>query len=70
MVYLLTRLRQYAKRLKLREVGSVPLLVIFIFKFLKEIKAAKPKLGGGISKKININMLNIIKKQYSITYNK
>ena len=41
-----------------------------MFKFLKEVKAAKPKLGGGISKKININMLNIIKKQYPITYNK
>ena len=37
---------------------------------LKKIKATKPKLGRGINKKINIGILNIIKKQYPITYSK
>jgi hypothetical protein len=48
----------------------IPLPVILIFKFLKEVKAAKPKLGKGVSKKINIGILDIIKKQYPITYSK
>ena len=62
IVYLLTRLRQYAKRLRLREVGCVLLLVILIFKFLKKVKAAKPKLGKGVSKEINIGTLNVVKE--------
>jgi len=62
IVYLLTRLRQYTKRLKLREVGGVLLLVILIFKFLKEVKAAKPKLGRGVSKEINTGTLNVVKE--------
>jgi len=62
MVYLLTGLRQCAKRLKLRKVGGILLLVILLFKFLKEVKAAKPKLGRGVSKEININTLNVIKE--------
>jgi len=62
IVYLLTRLRQYTKRLRLREIGYIPLLVILIFKFLKKVKAAKPKLGRGVSKEINIGTLNIIKE--------
>jgi hypothetical protein len=62
MVYLLTGFRQYTKRLKLREVSCVPLPVIFIFKFLKEVKAAKPELGRGVSKEINIDILNVIKE--------
>ena len=62
IVYLLTRLRQYAKRLRLREVGGVLLLIILVFKFLKEIKAAKPKLGRGVSKEINAGTLNVVKK--------
>ena len=62
MVYLLTRLRQYTKHLKLGKVSYILLLVILIFKFLKEIKTAKPKLSIGISKEINIGILNIIKK--------
>ena len=62
MVYLLTRLRQYTKRLRLREVGYVLLLIILVFKFLKEVKAAKPKLSRGVSKKINTSTLNIIKE--------
>jgi hypothetical protein len=33
-----------------------------MFKFFKEVKAAKLKLGRGVSKEININMLNIIKE--------
>jgi len=33
-----------------------------MFKFLKEVKAAKPKLGKGISKEINTGMLNVIKE--------
>ena len=70
IVYLLTGLRQYTKCLKLREVGYILLLVIFIFKFFKEVKATKFKLNRGVSKKININTLNIIKEQYPITYNK
>ena len=70
MVYLLIRLGQYTKYLKLKEVGCILLLVIFIFAFFKKIKTAKPKLGKGISKEINISMLNIIKKQYPITCNK
>jgi len=41
-----------------------------MFKFLKEVKAAKPKLGRGISKEINTGILNIVKEQYPITYNK
>jgi hypothetical protein len=70
MVYLLTRLRQYTKCLRLREVSYILLPVILIFKFFKKVKAAKPKLGRGVSKKININTLNIIKEQYPITYSK
>jgi len=70
IVYLLTRLRQYAKRLRLREVGGVLLLIILVFKFLKEIKAAKPKLGRGVSKEINVGTLNVVKEQYPITYSK
>jgi len=62
MIYLLTGLRQYAKRLRLREVGGVLLLVILVFKFLKEVKAAKPKLGRGISKEINAGTLNVVKE--------
>jgi len=62
MVYLLTGLRQYTKRLRLREVSGVPLLVILIFKFLKEVKAAKPKLGRGVSKEINTGTLNVVKE--------
>ena len=62
IVYLLTRLRQLTKYLILRKVSSILLLVIPIFKFLKEIEAAKPKLGRGISKEINIGMSNIIKE--------
>jgi len=62
MVYLLTRLRQYAKRLRLREIGGIPLLVILVFKFLKEIKAAKPKPGRGVSKEINTGILNVVKE--------
>jgi hypothetical protein len=58
----LIKLRQYAKCLRLGEVGCVPLPVIFMFKFLEKIKAAKFKLGGGVSKKININTFNIIKE--------
>jgi len=70
MVYLLTRLRQYAKRLRLREVSSVLLLVILLFKFLKEVKAAKPEPGRGVSKEINMGTLNVVKEQYPITYSK
>jgi len=62
IVYLLTGLRQYTKRLRLREVGYIPLLVILVFKFLKKVKAAKPKLGRGVSKEINIGTLNIVKE--------
>jgi len=70
MVYLLTRLRQYTKHLRLREVSSVPLPVILVFKFLKEVKATKPELGRGVSKEINISTLNVVKEQYPITYSK
>jgi len=70
MVYLLTGLRQYTKRLRLREVGGIPLPVILIFKFLKEIKATKPKPGRGVNKEINIGTLNVVKEQYPITYSK
>jgi len=70
MVYLLTRLRQYTKRLRLREVGYIPLPVILIFKFLKKVKATKPKPGKGVSKEINIGTLNVVKEQYPITYSK
>jgi len=70
IVYLLTGLRQYTKRLRLREVSGVLLLVILVFKFLKEVKAAKPKLGKGVSKEINIGTLNVVKEQYPITYSK
>jgi len=62
MVYLLTRLRQYAKRLRLREVGGILLLVILMFKFLEEVKAAKPKPGRGVSKEINIGTLDVVKE--------
>ena len=62
IVYLLTRLRQLTKYLILKKVSSILLLVILIFKFLKEIEATKPKLGRGISKEINIGMSNIIKE--------
>jgi len=41
-----------------------------VFKFLKKVKAAKPKLGRGVSKEINAGMLNIIKEQYPITCSK
>jgi len=70
MVYLLTGLRQYAKRLKLREVGGILLLVILVFEFLKEVKAAKPEPGRGVSKEINVGMFNVVKEQYPITYSK
>jgi len=41
-----------------------------VFKFLKEVKAAKPKPGKGVSKEINAGILNIVKEQYPITYSK
>jgi len=62
IVCLLTGHRQYTKRLRLREAGCVPLLVILVFKFFKEIKAAKPKLGRGVSKEINTGILNVVKE--------
>ena len=62
MVYSLTRLRQYAKRLRLREVSCVLLPVILIFEFLKKVKAAKPKLGRGVSKEINAGTLNVVEE--------
>jgi hypothetical protein len=62
MVYLLTRLKQCTKYLRLGKVSYILLPVIFIFKFLKEVKTTKPKLGRGINKEINIGILNIIKK--------
>jgi len=62
IVYLLTRLRQYTKYLKLREVSYILLLVILIFKFFKKVKAAKPKPGRGVSKEINIGTLNVVKE--------
>jgi len=62
IVYLLTRLRQLTKHLILRKVSSILLLVIYVFKFLKEIEAAKLKLGRGISKEINIGMSNVVKE--------
>jgi hypothetical protein len=46
----------------LREVSYVPLLVILVFKFLKKVKATKPKLGRGISKEINVGTLNVVKE--------
>jgi hypothetical protein len=58
----LTGLRQYAKCLRLREVGYVLLPVILVFKFLEEVKAAKPELGRGINKEINIGTLDVIKE--------
>jgi hypothetical protein len=70
IVYLLIRLRQYTKHLKLGEVGYIPLPVILVFKFLKKVKAAKPKLDRGVSKEINIGIFNVIKEQYPITYSK
>jgi len=70
MVYLLTGLRQCTKCLRLREVSYIPLPVILVFKFLKEVKATKPKLGRGVNKEINAGILNIIKEQYPITYSK
>jgi len=70
IVYLLTGLRQYTKRLKLREVGCILLPVILVFKFLKKVKAAKPKLGRGVSKEINMGILNVVKEQYPITCSK
>jgi len=33
-----------------------------VFKFLKEVKAAKSGLGRGVSKEINIGMLDVIKE--------
>jgi hypothetical protein len=62
IVYSLTGLRQYTKRLRLREVGYILLLIILVFEFLKEVKAAKPELGRGVSKEINAGMLNVIKE--------
>jgi hypothetical protein len=62
MVYLLTGLRQCAKRLRLREVGCVLLLVILVFEFLEKVKAAKPELGRGVSKEINAGTLNVVKE--------
>ena len=41
-----------------------------MFKFFKKVNAAKLELGRGINKKINVNMFNIIKKQYPIIYSK
>jgi len=61
IVYLLTRLKQYTKRLRLRDVRGVPLLVILIFKLLKEIEAAKLKLSRGVSKEINMGRLTSLK---------
>jgi hypothetical protein len=58
----LTGLRQYAKCLRLREVGYVLLPVILVFKFLEEVKAAKPELGRGVNKEINIGTLDVIKE--------
>jgi hypothetical protein len=70
IVYLLTRLRQYTKRLRLGEVGGILLLVILVFKFLKEVKAAKPEPGRGVSEEINVGTLDVVKEQYPITYSK
>jgi len=33
-----------------------------VFKFLKKVKAAKPKPGRGVSKEMNIGTLNIVKE--------
>jgi len=33
-----------------------------MFKFLKEVETAKPKLGRDISKEINIGAFNVIKE--------
>jgi len=41
-----------------------------MFKFLKEVKAAKPEPGRGVSKEINAGTLNVVKEQYPITYSK
>jgi hypothetical protein len=41
-----------------------------VFKFLKEVEAAKPKLNRGVSKEINIGTLNVVEEQYPITYSK
>jgi len=46
----------------LGEVGGIPLLVILVFKFLKEIKAAKPKPGRGVSEEINMGTLDVVKE--------
>jgi len=62
IVYLLTGLRQYTKRLRLREVGYILLLVILIFKFLKKVKATKPEPGRDVSKEINTGTLNVVKE--------
>jgi len=70
MVYLLTGLRQYTKRLRLREVSGILLLVILLFKFLKEVKAAKPEPGRGVNKEMNVGILDVVKEQYPITYSK
>lgn len=70
MVYSLTGLRQCAKRLRLREVGCVPLPVILVFEFLEEVKAAKPEPGRGVSKEMNAGTLDVVKEQYPITRSK
>ena len=44
------------------EVSGILLLVILVFKFLKEVKAAIPKLGRGVSKEINIGTLYVVKE--------
>ena len=46
----------------MRKISYILLLVIFVFKFFKKVKAAKPKLDKGVSKKINISILIIVKK--------
>ena len=70
MVFQLTGLRQCAERLRLREVGGVPLPVTLVFEFLEEVEAAKPEPGGGVSKEVNVGTLNIVEEQYPITRSK
>jgi hypothetical protein len=33
-----------------------------VFEFLKEVKAAKPKPGRGVSKEINVGILDVVKE--------
>jgi len=46
----------------LREVGGILLLVILVFEFLEEVKAAKPEPGRGVSKEINTGTLNVVEE--------